>query len=123
MKNYIDMILVPSNLTCELEAEIDFAKEERMERNKDLKNTYFSYGINLTINDLKEVIELIDFFGINLFDENKKEFDVYFSKICGEHSTFLIHDEDIVEKYGEDSPSYVSYFMSRLKKRRTDQEQ
>jgi len=67
------MILVPSNLTCELEAEIDFAKEERMERNKDLKNTYFSYGINLTINDLKEVIELIDFFGINLFDENKKE--------------------------------------------------
>jgi hypothetical protein len=59
---------------------------------------------------------------IIMVDENKKEFDVYFSKICGEHSTFLIHDEDIVEKYGEDSSSYVSYFMSRLKKKRTDKE-
>ena len=49
-------------------------------------------------------------------ENNNKEYDVYFSKICGEHSTFLIHDDDIVEKFGEDSSSYVNYFMSKLKK-------
>jgi hypothetical protein len=54
-----------------------------------------------------------------MIDEDNKEFEVYFSKICGEHSTFLIHEDDVVEKYGEDSSSYVNYFMSRLKKRRS----
>ena len=58
---------------------------------------------------------------IVMTDENNKEFDVYFSKICGEHSTFLIHDDDIVEKYGKDSSSYVDYFMSKLKKARSRQ--
>jgi len=51
-----------------------------------------------------------------LTDENKKEYDVYFSKICGEHSTFKIKEDDIIEKYGEDSSSYLSYFMSKFKK-------
>lgn len=51
-----------------------------------------------------------------LIDENNKEYDVYFSKICGEHSTFKIKEDDIVEKYGEDSSSYLSYFMSKFKK-------
>ena len=55
-----------------------------------------------------------------MIDENNKEFDVYFSRICGEHSTFLIHEDDIVEKYGKDSSAYVNYFMSRLKKRKSD---
>ena len=59
---------------------------------------------------------------IIMIDENSKEFDVYFSKVCGEHSTFLIQEDDIVEKYGEDSSTYVNYFMSRLKKRKPDQE-
>jgi hypothetical protein len=54
---------------------------------------------------------------IVMTDEHNLEFDVYFSKICGEHSTFLIHDDDIVEKYGAESSSYVNYFMSRLKKK------
>jgi len=53
---------------------------------------------------------------IVMIDENNKEYDLYFSNICGEHSTFLIHDDDIVEKYGKDSSSYVNYFMSKLKK-------
>jgi hypothetical protein len=57
---------------------------------------------------------------IIMIDENKKELDVYFSKICGEHSTFLIHDDDIVEKYGEDNSVYVNYFMSRFKKGKSD---
>ena len=59
---------------------------------------------------------------IIMIDENNKEFDVYFSKICGEHSTFLIHEDDIVEKYGEESSVYVNYFMSRLKKGKSSKE-
>ena len=57
-----------------------------------------------------------------MIDENNKEFDVYFSKICGEHSTFLIHEDHIIEKFGEDSSSYVNYFMSKLKKSKPDSE-
>jgi hypothetical protein len=78
--------------------------------------------------------EIIDFFcpvcgadltatGINISlariimtDKDSKEFDVYFSKICGEHSTFLIQKDNIIERYGKESSSYVNYFMSRLKK-------
>ena len=51
-----------------------------------------------------------------MIDENNKEYHVFFSKICGEHSTFKIKENDIVEKYGEDSSAYVNYFMSRFKK-------
>ena len=50
-----------------------------------------------------------------MIDENNKEFSVFFSKICGEHSTFKIKEDDIVESYGEDSSGYVNYFMSRFK--------
>jgi len=53
---------------------------------------------------------------ITMIDEDKKEYDIYFSKIRGEHSTFKISEDDIVEKYGEDSSSYVDYFMSKFKK-------
>jgi len=53
---------------------------------------------------------------ILMTDENEKEYDVYFSKICGEHSTFKIRKDDIIEKYGEDSSAYLNYFMSKLKK-------
>ena len=59
---------------------------------------------------------------IIMIDENNKEFDIYFSKICGEHSTFLIQEDDILEKYGEDSSSYVNYFMSRFKKSKSNKE-
>jgi hypothetical protein len=60
---------------------------------------------------------------IVMIDENNIEFDVYFSKICGEHSTFLIQEDDIIEKYGEDSSSYVNYFMSRLKKSKSSKKE
>lgn len=60
---------------------------------------------------------------IIMTDENDREFDVYFSKICGEHSTFLIHQDDIIEKYGKDSSSYVNYFMSRIKKGKSKPEE
>jgi hypothetical protein len=57
---------------------------------------------------------------IIMINRNNIEFDVYFSKICGEHSTFVIHKDDIIEKHGEDSSAYVNYFMSRLKKDKYD---
>ena len=47
---------------------------------------------------------------IVMIDENNEEFDVYFSKICGEHSTFLIHEDDIIEKYGEESSVLCKLF-------------
>ena len=53
---------------------------------------------------------------IIMINRKKLEFDVYFSKICGERSTFVIHKDDIIEKHGENSSAYVNYFMSRLKK-------
>ena len=53
---------------------------------------------------------------IIMINRKNIEFDVYFSKICGEHSTFVIHKNDIIEKHGVDSSAYVNYFMSRLKK-------
>lgn len=53
---------------------------------------------------------------IVMIDENNKEYNIYFSKICGEKSTFKIEKNNIVESYGPDSSHYVSYFMSRIKK-------
>lgn len=52
---------------------------------------------------------------ILMLDEKNNELDVYFSKTCGEHSTFRIDKNNIVEKYGEDTSAYVNYFMSKLK--------
>ena len=51
-----------------------------------------------------------------MIDKDQKEYDVYFSRLRGEQSTFKISNGDIVEKHGKDSSSYVSYFMSKLKK-------
>jgi hypothetical protein len=56
---------------------------------------------------------------IIMIDEDGKEYHVFFSKICGEHSTFKIKEHDIVEQFGEDSSAYVNYFMSRMKKNDT----
>lgn len=48
-------------------------------------------------------------------DEESREYDVFFSSIAGEHSTFMIEKENVVGKFGEDASSYLNYFMSRLK--------
>lgn len=50
-----------------------------------------------------------------MIDEEGVEFDIYFSKIAGEHTTFKIEKNNIIAQYGEDSSSYVSYFMSKMK--------
>lgn len=46
-------------------------------------------------------------------DENGNEFDVYFSRIAGEHSTFKISKNNVIERFGKDVSSYVNYFMKR----------
>ena len=57
---------------------------------------------------------------IVMIDENNKEYDVYFSRICGEHSTFKIREDDIIERFGENSSAYLNYFMSKFKKERPE---
>lgn len=58
-----------------------------------------------------------NFAHVIMVDEKNKEYDVFFSKVCGEHSTFKIKEDDIIESYGENSSAYVNYFMSRFKKK------
>jgi hypothetical protein len=57
-----------------------------------------------------------------MIDEDQKEYDVYFSRLRGEQSTFKISNGDIVGKYGKDSSSYMDYFMSKLKEEREKKE-
>ncbi|MCD4729761.1 MAG: hypothetical protein K8R74_04110, partial [Bacteroidales bacterium] len=52
---------------------------------------------------------------IIMIDENKEEYNVCFSSIVGEHTTFKIEKANVVEKYGEDSSTYLDYFTKKLK--------
>ena len=52
---------------------------------------------------------------IIMIDENKEKYNVYFSSIVGEHTTFKIEKANVVEKYGEDSSAYLDYFTKKLK--------
>ena len=47
-------------------------------------------------------------------DSEGMQYELYFSKIAGEHTTFKIERDSIIEKYGEDSSSYLNYFMAKL---------
>ncbi len=51
---------------------------------------------------------------ILMVDENNKEFDIFFSRIVSEQSTFKIRSGDIIEKFGKDSSSYLDYFSKKL---------
>ena len=53
---------------------------------------------------------------IVMIDKEEQEFDVSFSRIRNEHSTFKVSNDQIIEKHGKDSSSYLDYFMSKLKK-------
>ncbi len=57
---------------------------------------------------------------IIMIDEDNNEYDIYFSKITGEHTTFKIEKDNIIERFGEQSSSYVNYFMSKLKQKLND---
>jgi len=65
---------------------------------------------NLEARDInKNLVSII------MIDENGKEYNVYFSSIVGEHTTFKIEKANVVEKYGEDSSAYLDYFSQKLK--------
>ena len=65
---------------------------------------------NLTASGINEHLACV-----LMINENNEEFAVYFSKIAGEHSTFMIKKDDIIEKYGEDTSAYLNYFMSKFR--------
>ena len=75
-------------------------------------------GSNLTATDVNKNLTRII-----MIDENQKEYDLYFSRLRGEHSTFKISDNNIVEKYGKDSSNYVDYFMSKFEKEKDKKEE
>lgn len=52
---------------------------------------------------------------IFMVDKDKKKYDVYFSRIAGEYSTFKMEENNIIEKYGEHSSDYQDYFLAKLK--------
>lgn len=44
-----------------------------------------------------------------MVDENGEEYDIVFSEIIGQHSTYKIHGEDI-ERFGEDADLYTNFW-------------
>jgi len=57
------------------------------------------------INVNKNLAEVI------MVDEEGEQYEIFFSEIVGEHSTYKIHDSDI-ESYGDDTADYMNYFGS-----------
>ncbi len=111
MKNYIDLILAHSMLTSDFEAEIDIAKEELIKQGRDLKNIYFSYGVNALFCDLQEVFELLPFFQIDLYDENKQEAKTAFERIS---SSLLSGDLSFLSSHIQTIKSILSFIEEYL---------
>jgi uncharacterized protein YbaR (Trm112 family) len=44
-----------------------------------------------------------------MVDGNGDEYEIYFSEIVGEHSTFKLKDSEM-ESFGDDSEGYLNYF-------------
>ncbi len=53
---------------------------------------------------------------VNMVDSDNKDYHIYFSKIAGEHLTFMSNEDHIIEKYGKHSSRYMDYFVSKLDK-------
>ena len=67
--------------------------------------------VNLKVPEINDKLIRVIF-----IDQHQKRYDVFFSRVTGEHSTFKVHQDDIIEQFGEDASSYVSYFTTKLKK-------
>ncbi|MCF8372432.1 MAG: hypothetical protein K9H64_12460 [Bacteroidales bacterium] len=52
---------------------------------------------------------------IKMLDSENKEYDIYFSKITGVHTTFKIEKHNIIEHFGDNKSEYLRYFTARLK--------
>jgi len=66
---------------------------------------------NLKVPDINDKLVMV-----KMIDENGNDHDVYFSRVCGEQSTFMIDHEDVIEHFGKDASEYVTYFTNKLKK-------
>ena len=51
---------------------------------------------------------------IKMLDDEDRVYDVFFSRIAGEHSTFKIDADNIIEEYGEDKDGYLADFKKKL---------
>lgn len=56
----------------------------------------------------KDLVEVV------MVDVDQKKYHVFFSSIAGEHTTFKIEENNVIENFGEDSSAYMNYFMKKL---------
>ena len=66
---------------------------------------------NLKVPDINDNLVMV-----KMIDKDGKSYDVYFSRVTGEQSTFKIDQEDMIEPFGKDASEYVTYFTNKLKK-------
>jgi len=55
-----------------------------------------------------------------LVDRDNQQFDLYFSRLAGEHATFKVLNERIVEKFGTETSKYIGFAVDRIKKQVED---
>ena len=96
------------NYTCTVHTELDIKEGELVE--------FFCpvCDKSLSAHDINDKLVRII-----MTDEEGKHFDVYFSRIAGEESTFKISDNNIIAKYGKDDSHYINYFISKFKEATT----
>lgn len=94
------------NYSCTMHTDLDISEGELIE--------FFCpvCGKSLTATDINEKLVRII-----MTDSDNNHFDVYFSRIAGEESTFKISHNNIIAKYGKDDSHYVNYFISRFKEK------
>ena len=59
--------------------------------------------------DLGDYMDHQNLARVIMVDENGDEFDIVFSEIIGQHSTYKIHGDN-VESYGEDAELYTNFW-------------
>ena len=92
------------NYSCTMHTEMNISEGEKIELLCPVCH------MSLTAYDINEnLVRVI------MSDESGQQFDVYFSRICGEQSTFKISDNNIIAKFGKDDSHYVNYFLARFR--------
>jgi len=59
--------------------------------------------------DLGDYMDNQNLARVIMVDENGEEYDIVFSEIIGQHSTYKIHGDD-VESFGEDAELYTNFW-------------
>jgi len=53
---------------------------------------------------------------IIMLDDEHREFDLYFTKIAGDYTTFVTKEDIIIDEYGEKISDYLKYFSNKFKR-------